>query len=194
MSLIKKETGFAMIEVMVTVAIITIGVSGMGMLLMRAIQGTHDSAQQSQAMWIVQDFVGRMRANPEGARAKMYELSPADVDCNNRPAICAEIFEAGAEVPAQNCTNPNDMAIFDNWISTCGLDDNIYDSPSDFIVNPELTSTCTNTSTRVSTVTNQPDCIQYQVNLTWDTKITKGSTDVAERVNQNNFSMIVEFN
>jgi type IV pilus modification protein PilV len=189
----QRQIGFAMVEVMVTVAIITIGVSGMGMLLMRAIQGTHDSAQQSQAMWITQDYVGRMRANQEGARAKMYELNPADIDCNNPPTMCAEIYQNGAEVPAQNCTNSSDMATFDNWISTCGLNEDIYDSASDFIVNPQLTSVCTNTIARVSTDTNQPDCIQYQVNLTWDTKITKGSTDVNERTNTNNFSMIVEF-
>jgi len=194
MPLIQRQSGFAMVEVMVTVAIITIGVSGMGMLLMRAIQGTHDSAQQSQAMWIVQDYVGRMRANQEGARAKRYELSPSDIDCTSPPTMCSEIYKDGAEVAAENCTSSSDMATFDNWISTCGLSTDVYDSASDFIVNPQLTSVCTGTSTRVSTDTNQPDCIQYQVTLTWDTKITKGSSDKTERTNTNDFSMVVEFN
>lgn len=195
MPMMQKKSGFAMVEVMVTVAIITIGVSGMGVLLMRAIQGTHDSAQQSQAMWIVQDYVGRMRANQEGARAKLYELDPINIDCAAPPTMCAETFQAGAEVPAAICSEPSTMATFDNWITTCGLSSTIYDSASDFIVNPELTSQCTDTTpTRSSSGNNLPDCVQYHVSLTWDTKIKKGSEDEDERINKNNFSMIVEFN
>lgn len=190
----QRQSGFAMIEVMVTVAIITIGVSGMGMLLMRAIQGTHDSAQQSQAMWIVQDFIGRMRANPEGARASNYVLDPSTINCSSKPTkMCAETYNGSSKVAAEVCSSA-EMALFDNWITTCGLDEDIYDSPSDFVVNPELTSTCTNTSTRVSTSTGLPDCVQYDVTLTWDTKLTKGSTEEDERINKNDYSMTVEFN
>lgn len=195
MRIMQRQLGFAMIEVMVTVAIITIGVSGMGVLLMRAIQGTQDSAQQSQAMWIVQDYVGRMRANPEGARAQYYELDPSTISCDpaDRPKMCAETYQGMAEVPAEVCS-VSEMAIFDNWISTCGLSTTIYDSASDFVVNPALTSTCTATSARVSSESNQPDCVQYQVNLTWETKITKGSSVEEERINQNDYSLVVEFN
>lgn len=201
MPLIKKHSGFAMVEVMVTVTIITIGVSGMGMLLMRAIQGTQDSAQQSQAMWIVQDYVGRMRANPEGARGRFYNLDPAEIDCFNPPAnICADTFQGGAEISAENCAiNPNEpgvnkMAEYDNWISTCGNSSTVYDSASDFIVNPELSSACTQFSNRVSSNSGLQDCVQYLVTLKWQTKIAKGSNDAAERINENEYSMVVEFN
>lgn len=193
MRIMQRQLGFAMIEVMVTVAIITIGVSGMGVLLMRAIQGTQDSAQQSQAMWIVQDYVGRMRANPEGARARYYELDPITIDCITKPKMCAETYQGMAEVPAAVCS-VSEMAIFDNWISTCGLSTTIYDSASDFVVNPALTSTCTANSARVSSESNQPDCVQYEVELTWETKITKGSSVEDERINQNDYSLVVEFN
>ncbi|MGR6873375.1 type IV pilus modification PilV family protein [Pseudomonas sp. HK3] len=196
MSIMQRQSGFAMVEVMVTVAIITIGISGMGMLLIRAIQGTQDSAQLSQAMWIVQDYVGRMRSNPEGSRSGFYALDPATIDCTVLPVtMCAETFRDGAEVGTGDCsTDTNVMATFDKWISTCGLTQDIYDSPSDFIINPELTSACTNTSNRVSTSTYQPDCIQYEVTLSWDTRITKVSATEDERINKNDYSMIVEFN
>lgn len=72
MQLRNKQTGFAMIEIMVTVVIIAIAISGMGLLLLRAVQGTQDSAQLSQGMWIVQDYVGRIRANPDGAKGGFY--------------------------------------------------------------------------------------------------------------------------
>ena len=199
--MIKKHSGFAMVEVMVTVTIIIIGVSGMGMLLIRAIQGTQDSAQLSQAMWIVQDYVGRMRANPEGARGGFYQLLPENIDCLAPPAnLCAETYENGAEVPAADCQvdentpNINKMATFDNWIATCGLDPTVYDRASDFIVNPMLTSECTKTSPRASSYTKRPDCVQYTVNLKWTTKIDKESKTAEERINENSYSMIVEFN
>lgn len=186
MSLMQKKAGFAIVEVMVTVAIITIGISGMGILLIRAIQGTQDSAQQSQAMWIVQDYVGRMRANPDGAKTNMYVLNPASIDCNTPPMLCAETYQDGAEVAATAC-QAQQMATFDNWITTCGLNATIYDSASDFIMEPKLTSQCVRRS-------NLDFCIQYQVNLKWDTKIAKGSSNEDERINENNYSMIVEFN
>ncbi len=47
---VKPEHGFAMIEALVTALIVAIGVSGVGVLLMRAIQGTQDSAQLSQTL------------------------------------------------------------------------------------------------------------------------------------------------
>ena len=193
MQLRSMQAGFAMIEVMVTVAIITVGISGMGMLLIRAIQGTQDSAQQSQAMWIVQDYVGRMRANPEGALARFYELDPNNLDCSTPPTMCAEIFKDGDEVASMIC-DATTMATFDNWITSCDLNSGIYDSASDFIVNPNLTSTCTATSARQSQITFADSCVQYQVTLTWDTKITTASSVAEERINQNTYNLIVEFN
>ena len=82
------------------------------------------------------------------------------------------------------------MATFDNWITTCSLDSNTYDSASDFIVNPALTSTCTIPITRGSAT----DCVQYEVQLTWETKVKKGGKTEADRTYQNNYQVIVEFN
>ncbi len=198
MSLNREQHGFAMIEVMVTAVIIAIGVSGLGVLLMRAIQGTQDSAQQSQAMWIVHDFVGRIRANPEGARMGSYDITGV-TDCSTKPDdICAEYFEENAVVPAAVC-GATEMADFDKWVTVCGLNDEsrsarFYDSPSDFVVNPVLSSTCDLNSARVSTSTGTPDCVQYRVELTWDTRITKGSTDSTMRIQKNDYSLVVEVN
>ncbi len=192
MSLKSKQSGIAMVEVMVTVAIITIGVSGMGMLLIRAIQGTQDSSQHSQAMWIVQDFIGRMRANPEGARASDYVLDPADIDCNTPPNVQCAATPAGN---AANCdASLAQMATYDKWITTCGISDTIYDSPADFVTNPQLTSECTQLSARASSYNFQPDCIQYRVTLNWQSKHTQGAINEDDRTNINEYSMIVEFN
>ncbi len=197
-----RQRGFALIEVLVTAVIVAIGISGLGVLLMRAIQGTQDSAQHTQAMWIVQDFVGRIRANAIGARKGDYVLAATNASfcANSRPAqICADYFD-GTPKAASNCTE-TPMAIFDTWVTVCGMtvrldpnaagydpEDNIFDSPSEFIINPVLTSACTqNHLTRVSTSGGGLDCIQYVVTLNWDTRIT-------DRVASNSYSMVVELN
>lgn len=199
MRIASKQRGLAMIEIMATVLIVTIGVSGMGLLLLRAIQSTQDNAQYSQAMWIVEDYVGRMRANPEGARNSFYELNPENIDCSVPPDdLCAETFQLGVEVAADNCSytrndadTGNEMAEFDNWISTCSLNPDIYDGPSDFVVNPTLTSNCT-----VNILNNAGNtiCTQYLVSLTWQTRLDKVSSDADERIQENEYSMVVGVN
>lgn len=191
-SMQSTQRGFALIEVMVTAFIIAIGLSGIGVLLLKSIQGTQDSAQRSQGMWIVQDFVGRIRANPEGAKANGYVIA-ANPDCNNPPAImCSDYINNGVRQDASICT-PTQMATFDIYITMCGFDpvpanpdDKIFDSPAEFIVKPQLTSSCD-----LSVGLN---CVQYTVDLKWTSRITKGAANAAERINENNFTTVIELN
>ncbi|GAA6135879.1 hypothetical protein NBRC116188_26690 [Oceaniserpentilla sp. 4NH20-0058] len=210
MLLNKNQLGIAMIEVMVTVLIVTIAVSGMGLMLLRGIQATQDSSQKSQAMWIVEDYVGRMRANQAGARGGFYALNPEDIDCEAPPTqLCAETYEDGIHKGADDCSideaiqDKNKMATFDKWISTCGLSPSIYDSPSDFILNPRLTSRCTKESDRTSNYTGNKDCIQYSVSLKWQTRlkqVAKEEDDDDEEkekekdTNVSEYTMVVRFN
>jgi type IV pilus modification protein PilV len=195
MSIKNRQNGFALIEVLVASVIIAIGVSGLGILLMRVIQSTQDSAQQSQAMWIVQDYVGRIKSNVQGAKLGLYELNLiSDTYCDSPPnPICVEHFTAGAEVAAVNCTPPQ-MAAFDTFLTVCGISPDIFDSASDFMLNPTLISRCSSEIARSTTGTGLPDCVQYDITLTWDTRIAKTSAEAAERIQKNSFTTIVELN
>lgn len=191
----KRQSGFAMIEVLVTATIIAIGISGLGVLLMRAIQGTQDSAQHSQAMWIVQDYVGKIRANPDGARAENYDLDSVQPNCSSLPdPVCADHVDGGKQVAAAVC-DANEMAEYDTWTAVCSLASDAYDSATDFIINPVLESDCTayHSGDRVSTG-KTIDCTQYTVSLTWDIRINNGTTDVGDTTNTNSYSLIVEVN
>lgn len=202
MPIIKKQSGFALVEVLVTAVILAIGISGLGMLLLRAIQGSQDSAQQSQAMWMVHDYAGRIRSNAPGGRLREYVIEDTAFDCvNDKPVEqCADYYvpgDPGALVTADICL-PDEMAAFDRWITLCGVstDKHTYSSPSDFVVNPVLTSECTNYHDSRSTDedTGKLDCVQYQISLTWDTKAIKGSAEESARVRQNSYSVTVELN
>ena len=185
----KSQRGIALIEVLVTALIITIAVSGTGILLLRTIQGTQDSSQRSQAMWVVQDLIGRMRANPDGARAGDYVFG-GNVDCSdlNAANACADmtINNNRISAPLAGCS-AQQMANFDRLISVCGASGSVYDSPADFLINPQLTSACTlNHPTR--------GCVQYNIQLNWSTRLQQGSDTAAERIYQNSYSMDVEIN
>lgn len=184
----KTALGFAMIEVLVTAAIVAIGVSGMGVLLLRSLQGTQDNAQQSQAMWIVQDYAGRIRANSLAARNGDYELA-AQPDCAAPPAnICLDHRTNNSFIQSSNCTVPADMAEMDRWITMCGLDGGLKDASADFLADAELSSTCLDVSAL------NGNCLRYLISLTWSTRLQQGNADENLRDYDNEYSMVVEVN
>jgi type IV pilus assembly protein PilV len=60
------EQGFSLIEVLVTLVLISIGMLGMVTLQTRTIQYTQDSAQRNTAIMLANDLVEMMRAMPAG--------------------------------------------------------------------------------------------------------------------------------
>lgn len=62
----KRSSGFSMIEVLVTLVLISIGVLGMVALQARTIQYTQDAVQRNTAAMLANDLVELMRAMPEG--------------------------------------------------------------------------------------------------------------------------------
>jgi type IV pilus modification protein PilV len=185
---VNKQTGFAMMEALVTALIVAIGVSGVGVLLLRSIQATQDSSQQSQAMRIVQDFVGRLRANSPAAKSSDYVGTTNLASCAAQPVpLCASYNLAGVYSEVTQDCSATELAAFDSWSTVCGLDNTVFDTPSDFIVNPILSSECIQLDAR-------NECVQYNITLTWDIKLTKGAELAANRNNTNSFNMIVEVN
>lgn len=111
------ERGSSLIEVLITLLVFAIGMLGMAALQLNALQGTSDSAQRSQATWILQDLAERIRANPQGTAAN-YAAAPA---CAAVPVNrCADYYDpvTGAKVNASNCSAAQ-MAAFDRWEAQC---------------------------------------------------------------------------
>src|SRR5699024_235222 len=63
MSLIKKNQGFSLIEVLVTILLTTIGILGMVALQGKSIQYTQDAVHRNAAIALTDELVGIMRAN-----------------------------------------------------------------------------------------------------------------------------------
>jgi type IV pilus assembly protein PilV len=115
--------GISMIEMLVTLVILSIGLVGLARLQTTSIKESFDSAQRSHAAWHVQELVERMRANPEG-QADGYALASADEAlCANGPTkFCSDFFNGLAKVEAAADCTANEVAEFDVWELSCGFE------------------------------------------------------------------------
>jgi type IV pilus assembly protein PilV len=89
----RKQNGFAMLEVLVTIVIITFGLLGIAGLIASGLKANHSSYARSQASWLANDIIDSMRANRAQA-----SLDPSPYSL----AIGAE--PAGAGIPLEDMT------------------------------------------------------------------------------------------
>lgn len=66
------QSGFSLIEVLITLIILAIGLMGLAGLQNRMLNAEFESYQRSQALMLVEDMVSRIRSNPAAARASNY--------------------------------------------------------------------------------------------------------------------------
>jgi type IV pilus assembly protein PilV len=111
------QRGASLIEVLVALLIFTVGLLGLAAMQLSSLQSTADSGQRSQSVWLMQDFIERMRANPDGTAAQYA----AAQNCAALPArMCADYYNpsTAAKVNASEC-NAAQMAAFDAWEAQC---------------------------------------------------------------------------
>jgi type IV pilus assembly protein PilV len=136
------QRGINLVEVMVTVAITSIGLLGLNSLQLQANRSTQDSGNRSQATWMLEDITNRIRAN--NIALVSYDTGGAAVNCANPPAnICSAYHDGSARVQADFCDNAQ-LAASDLWEVACGFGSNVASSSStrssaaDFVANPSL--------------------------------------------------------
>lgn len=82
------QNGFSLIEVLVTLLLISIGIIGLVAMQGRAIQYTQDSVQRNQAAMLTSDLFELIKANPSEISSYSFDsLPPAATD----PTSCIEL-------------------------------------------------------------------------------------------------------
>ncbi|MGK0270428.1 MAG: type IV pilus assembly protein PilV [Cocleimonas sp.] len=104
----KKQRGFSMIEVMVSLVIIVTGVLGLSGLQLATIKGTSNAHSRNVAVMLAMELSDRMRANPVGVAGGFYDN---DVGC----ALAETQCRAGT-----SCT-PQQIARADVQETMCGV-------------------------------------------------------------------------
>jgi type IV pilus assembly protein PilV len=68
------ERGFTLIEILVTVVLISVGLLGVAALQLTTLRGNQDAYVRSQASVLADDILDRMRVNPFEFRAGAYSV------------------------------------------------------------------------------------------------------------------------
>ena len=120
----KKQfmSGLSLIEILVTVVVLSIGLLGIAGMQAFGVRYSHDSYTRSQATMLANELIERMHANPDGVLNGDYEDADNNVALNcaavtNDPAHAANVAPAcaGADV----CT-VTELAQLDVFRIKCG--------------------------------------------------------------------------
>ena len=90
--LFSRERGFSLVEVLVALMVLSIGLLGLAALQTTGLRLNHQSYQRTQATLNAYDIIDRIRANPGGMSAGVYDNidlspNPSAIDCM-APAGC----------------------------------------------------------------------------------------------------------
>jgi type IV pilus assembly protein PilV len=97
-----ESSGFSLLEVLITLVIMSVGMMGLAGLKIVAIKGTNEAHFRHEASLLMADMTDRMRANKAGVNNGAYELStPIDFatasapspDCSNAECTADELAE-----------------------------------------------------------------------------------------------------
>ena len=169
---------FTLIEVLVTLAITTIGLVGLSAMMVEANRTVQDSGNRSQAVWVLEDLINRIKANKDAVGS--YDTAGVAVNCNSVPQInCASYFNGTQQVNAQACSNAQ-LAAYDLWDVACSRQINITGSD---VVRSDSTQTITNPELSVSvrSVGAVTQKTMVTIELSWDSRIG-GSDSAGNRI------------
>lgn len=102
------QSGLSMVEVLVTLLIVSVGLLGLAGMQLKALQYNHQAHLRTQATILASDMLDRMRANLPGTIDDKYSF--IDTRTETRTAKnCA----------TESCAVPEEMAIYDirQWMS-----------------------------------------------------------------------------
>lgn len=134
-----QVSGLSLIEILVTIAITSIGLMGLVSLQMQSAITTSDMGNRSHAIWVFNDIVNRIHAN-EIASASY--ISAGAVNCNAPTKTCSAFHNGTDAIAAEICTG-SELAAWDRYEVACQLRPNtFFGDGSRYLPNAQLMITC----------------------------------------------------
>lgn len=116
-----RESGFTLVEVMVSIVILSFGLLGIAGLMIKGMQFTQSAQQRSIATLLAYDMIDRMRSNQAGVALAdsatgggNYHRPASNVTATGSPYIIQKTACVGATAAATGCTAA-DMADQDSY-------------------------------------------------------------------------------
>lgn len=120
----RNLAGFTIIEVLVTLIVLSVGLLGMAALQITGIRSATGATSRTQATLMADDIVERMRANVVAVDNNLFTAVNSNaIDCTAMPnPYCGEYYNGG-NTAAQSCTTAQ-MAAYDINVWFCGINSN----------------------------------------------------------------------
>ena len=108
----RRQTGFTLIEILITLLIIPVGLLGLASVHAQMLVNQFESYQRAQALLLVQDMTSRIRSNSRLARAGSYTtgdygLIPkdcSDATVTSAGAVSIDLCEWGEQIRGVSVT------------------------------------------------------------------------------------------
>lgn len=98
MTVLRKQqnSGFTLIEVLVTLLVLSIGLLGLAGMQINALKNSHGASLRNQATALSQEISERIRSNRSGAQSGAYDIAAvalptASPDCETAPCSSSEM-------------------------------------------------------------------------------------------------------
>lgn len=174
-----QQQGTTLIEILISVFVLAIGLLGQAVLQTKAMQSTFDSSQRSQAMWLAQEIVERMRVNVLGVERGHYTkaLNKYKSSCEHsaQPAkLCSDHSNTSGKSSGVVC-NTEELANFDSWELLCGYDSQASSNTKDTISKLTSTMKCIDVDLSDSLPCSPGSDIKLKIN--WKTSFRKQKDD-----------------
>lgn len=97
-----KQTGASMVEILVSLLILSVGTLGMAGLQARAIRGSVSSAQRVQAVMLSNVMMEMLRADISSAKALKYNMGESDTSGAITDTVCSTAGFSADDLPGKN--------------------------------------------------------------------------------------------
>ena len=109
---IESSNGFTLMEVLVALAVLSIGLLGMAGMQLFSMKSSHGAYLQSQASYFAYDLIDKMRANPTGFDNGNYDTAISSIpggftNCQTTTATCSPDQLATFELTQWKCSLGN---------------------------------------------------------------------------------------
>ena len=191
----KRSSGFTMVEVLITVVVVSIGLLGLAGLQISGLRANMGSEARSKATIAANDMAERMHANP--LAIDQYDgITTAGQDCEDLSIRFCSSYNDGTVTTAIDGTTttitpaaawtPTQMATFDTWVWACGL------PVASGVQRGGVTNKLTNGTASVTC--NTDPCVEGSartISVSWDVLNPDRDNNPATAVLTNTYSLVV---
>ncbi|MFK7816518.1 MAG: type IV pilus modification protein PilV [Gammaproteobacteria bacterium] len=180
LSHLRRMSGLSLIEILVTVVVLSIGLLGIAGMQAFGMRYSHDSYARSQGNLLANELIERMRANPDAVNNGDYKTAMDALDCssaNNDPAHPMNAAPSCTGTTAAQFCNVTQLAALDSFHIGCGqylaTPNALIGGVANLLPNGQIAISCADSSPGVA-----PECEgdnSRTVTITWQDPDAKGT-------------------